>query len=182
MFWCEDKCQQEQQCLQNDDNSAGCAVQPVAQPGAEKAGQAADSYGDGEQAWKTIGQQPCRRSGRNHRANHQKCTDGLQCGDCGNGEQRKNSSFKRPGFKPIERAWFSSKKTTIRSFHFKNRIVSEITPMMASCRISSGAIAGDITENNGLDVHRHRIERHHKQPDTEERRKNQPDNRIFLQA
>ncbi len=43
--------------MQNDDNSAGCTVQPVAQPGAEKAGQAADSYGDGEQAWKTIGQQ-----------------------------------------------------------------------------------------------------------------------------
>ncbi len=56
----------------------------------------------------------------------------------------KNNSFSRPGLSPIERAWVSSKKTTIRSFHFNSRIVSETAPIIASCAISAGAIASTL--------------------------------------
>ncbi|SUX84199.1 Uncharacterised protein [Citrobacter koseri] len=48
----------------------------------------------------------------------------------------KNSSFSRAGLSPIDRAWFSSKKVTIRSFHFSSKITRETVPMIASCRIS----------------------------------------------
>ena len=53
----------------------------------------------------------------------------------------KNSSFRPRVFRPIERAWCSSKKVTIRSFHFSSRIAIEIMPIAASWIISSGAMA-----------------------------------------
>ena len=53
----------------------------------------------------------------------------------------KNSSFRPRVFRPIERAWCSSKKVTIRSFHFSSRIAIEIKPIAASWIISSGAMA-----------------------------------------
>ncbi|MNL67625.1 hypothetical protein D3C87_1922300 [compost metagenome] len=42
---------------------------------------------------------------------------------------------------PIERAWLSSKKVTIRSFHFAVRMTSEMMPISASCRVSAGVMA-----------------------------------------
>ena len=39
----------------------------------------------------------------------------------------------------------------------------------------------NIAENNGLDIHRGRIQRHHKQANTEKRGEDQADNRVFLQ-
>ena len=44
----------------------------------------------------------------------------------------KNNSLSPVVFRPMERAWLSSKKVTIRSFHFSSRIAIEIEPMAAS--------------------------------------------------
>jgi hypothetical protein len=48
----KDKGDEEQQRLRHHDNAAGGAVEIVAEPGAEEAGQAADGDGDGQQARK----------------------------------------------------------------------------------------------------------------------------------
>ena len=53
----------------------------------------------------------------------------------------KNMILRAVGLSPIERAWVSSKKVTIRSFHLTMRTANETKPMMASCRVSSGVIA-----------------------------------------
>ena len=53
----------------------------------------------------------------------------------------KNRTFSRRGLRPIERAWLSSKKVTIRSFHFASRIVIETPPIKTICTVSSGVIA-----------------------------------------
>ena len=41
----------------------------------------------------------------------------------------------------MERAWLSSKNTTIRSRHFSSSTASETVPMMMSCSVSSGVMA-----------------------------------------
>ena len=53
----------------------------------------------------------------------------------------KKTTFNSEVLRPMLRAWFSSKKVTIRSFHFSNRIAIEIKPIAASWIISSGAMA-----------------------------------------
>ena len=53
----------------------------------------------------------------------------------------KKTAFRSSGRSPTERAWFSSKKTTIRSFHLADRIARETKPMMATWSVSSGVIA-----------------------------------------
>ena len=53
----------------------------------------------------------------------------------------KNTTFSMSGFRPMDRAWFSSKKVTIRSFHFANNIASVTNPIIASCSVSDGVMA-----------------------------------------
>src|SRR5690606_2678666 len=53
----------------------------------------------------------------------------------------KKTARRSVGLRPMERAWFSSKKVTIRSFHLASRMASETKPIMASCSVSSGVMA-----------------------------------------
>ena len=49
----------------------------------------------------------------------------------------KNSTLSQPGLRPSERAWFSSKNTTIRSFHLTNSMPMVTALMITTCRASS---------------------------------------------
>jgi hypothetical protein len=53
----------------------------------------------------------------------------------------KNTTRSRGGLSPMERAWLSSKKVTMRSFQMKNITTSVTTEMMTSCSVSSGVTA-----------------------------------------
>ena len=56
----------------------------------------------------------------------------------------KKRTRSRSGLSPIDRAWFSSKNATIRSFHFTSRIASETPAMMTSCSVSAGVTASTL--------------------------------------
>ena len=127
--------------VSGDDDSAGRAVQQIAGIGADEAchGSHCDAY---HGAGAGSGRSGIRdRAGRHHHAHDEEGSDRLQRRDRRGGQQREEHDPERSRFSPIERAWVSSKKVTIRSFHLTMSTASETKPMMASCRVSSGVIA-----------------------------------------
>ena len=167
----EEEGREEDQRLQDDDDAAGGAVEEIADIGADEAGQRADRDADHDQPGEAVGEQVGGGARRHHHGDDQEGADRLQRRHRAGGQQGEEHDLAAAvGLRPIERAWFSSKKVTIRSFHFTSRMASETTPMMASCSVSSGVIGQDVAEHDGLDVHRGRRQRHHEQAEAEEAR------------
>ncbi|MNT47993.1 hypothetical protein D3C72_1847510 [compost metagenome] len=53
----------------------------------------------------------------------------------------KKTIFRRSGRRPIERAWFSSKKATMKSFHLAVSTTRLTPPISTSCSVSAGVMA-----------------------------------------
>ncbi len=128
----KDERQQEQQRLGHDDNAAGRAVQIVAGPRAEEAGDAANGDRNHQQARKAVGQQPRGRAGGDHQTDHQKRADGLQRRHGRDRQQGKEEDFQAFRTQADGAGVVLIKKVTIRSFHLNSRITIDTTPIIAS--------------------------------------------------
>ena len=93
----------------------------------------------------------------------------------------KNRTLSRSGLRPIERAWFSSKKTTIRSFHLSSRIASETPPMMTSCSVSAGVMARMLPSTMVWMFTEVGRQRDHEQAEPEEGGEDQADDGVLAQ-
>ena len=171
-----------QRRLGDHDNAAGGAVQVIAGPRAEEAGDAANGDGNHQQAREAVGQQPRGRAGRDYQTDHQKRADGLQRRHGRDRQQREEENFQAfrtqadgAGVVLIKKGHhqiFPFEQQDNYRHHADNRQLDDIF----------GGDSQNIAEDDGLNVHRGRVERDHKQPQPEKRGEDQPDNGVLLQA
>lgn len=180
--WAQNEGGKEDRRLQHDDDTAGGAIEKIAEIGANEAGGRTDDQAHQDQPFETVGQEIGGGARRHHHGDNEEGSDRLQSGDRGGGEQGEEDHLQHFRFQPHGAGMVLIKEYDHEIAPFQRQ--HEEADAADQCQLD-GVFRRDrqnIAEHDGLDIHRRGRERHHEQAKPEKRGEDQADDRVFLEA